>query len=103
MNDEKNERLSVDEWAEKHRVKEPKIKVGDIVRCYNRHVYKVLKVSNTYDEVSEYDSMKGCLDVDLENILYCAVEKEFAQTALPHKYTRTFVFLISRDSRILGE
>lgn len=93
---------------------EPKVKTGDIVKDYNGHEYKVLKVSNVYSEVLEYDSNGTCqqystdeqlieLDLDPENILYCAVEKEFSQTALPNKYIRTFVFLISRDSKILGE
>lgn len=85
--------------------KEPKIKVGDIVKDFNGYDYKVHEISNEYNEVSKYDSLSFCFDystdeqlrefgLDPEGVLYCAVENSF---------NKTFVFLISRDSTILGE
>jgi hypothetical protein len=84
---------------------EPKIKVGDDVKDFNDHEYKVLKVSNTYPEVSDYDSCRMCFDystdeqlteigLDPEDVLYCAVMNSFG---------KTFVFIISRESTVLGE
>ena len=94
--------------VEKHKakqIKQPKIKVGDAVEDFNGHDYKVLEVSNTYPEVSKYDSCDMCFDystdeqlveigLDPEDVLYCAVMNSFG---------KTFVFIISRDSTILGE
>jgi sulfur relay (sulfurtransferase) DsrF/TusC family protein len=95
-----------------NKVKEPKIKAGDKVKNYNGHEYKVLKVSNTYDEIEMYDETGICqcysteerleeFGLDPENILYCAVDNSPVETI--EKYVRTFVFLITRDSGILGE
>ncbi len=95
-----------------NKIKEPKIKVGDTVKDYNGHEYKVLQVSNVYSEVEKYDSHVACKEysteeelaeccLDPENVLYCAVDNSPIET--DEKYVRTFVFLISRDSKILGE
>lgn len=88
-----------------NKIKEPKIKVGNAVKDFNGHDYKVLKISNDYNEVAEHDSVKMCFDystdeqlveIGLEpnDVLYCVVVNDFG---------KTFVFLISRDSTVLGE
>lgn len=87
------------------KIKEPKIKVGDDVKDFNGHEYKVLVVSNEYQEIKIYDSNCHYLDIvsdeqleedgiNSEDRLYCAVENE---------YGKPFVFPITRDSKILGE
>ncbi len=86
-------------------IKECLIKAGDTRKDFNGHDYKVLKISNDYNEVSEHDSVDMCFDystdeqlveigLDPEDVLYCVVVNDFG---------KTFVFLISRESVILGE
>jgi hypothetical protein len=86
------------------KIRDPKVKAGDVVKDYSGIEYKVLIVSNEYNEVEKYDSTGMYLDiktdeqleddgVDPADFLYCAVQRD----------SRTFVFPIMRDSRILGE
>ncbi len=88
-----------------NKIKEPKVKAGDKVKDFNGHEYKVLVVSNEYNEVKIYDSNCHYLDIisdeqleedgiDPNDLLYCAVENE---------YGKPFVFPITRNSKILGE
>lgn len=93
-------------------VKEPKIKAGQIRKCYNGHEYKVIKLSNDFEEVRKYDLIGMCdaysteeklinTGLDPEDVLYCAVvNNDEHENEL---YNRFFVFLVSRDSEILGE
>jgi hypothetical protein len=87
------------------KIEEPKIKVGDIRKDYNGHEYTVLVVCNDFQEVARYDSAEMYLDIktveqleddgiNTDDFLYCAVENEFK---------KTFVFPITRWSKILGE
>jgi hypothetical protein len=95
----------------KPEIEEPIIKVGDVRKCYGGLEYKVLEVSNTYNEVSEYDINGTCQDVSTDeqliecglnpdDVLYCAVESTDSET---RKYIKSLVFVSSRDSIILGE
>ncbi len=95
-----------------NKIKEPLIKIGDTVKDYNGHDYKVLVVSNDFQEVAIYDRNGMCEEfstdehlveccLDPEDVLYCAVDNSPIEK--DEKFIRTYVFLISRDSKILGE
>ncbi len=92
-------------------IKEPIIKVGDVREDYGGIKYTVLEISNTYDEVSQYDWNGACLEfsteeqlieanIDPEDALYCAV-KAFDLDGMSHR--DTYVFIISRESTTLGD
>ncbi len=93
--------------------KEPVIKKGDIRKCYGGLDYEVLEVSNSYDEVSEYDTTGACLECSTEELLAeiagldpadaLFVAVRLAVDSERDEHFLTFVFLTSRDSEILGE
>jgi hypothetical protein len=81
-------------------IKEPKLKKGGRAECYNGVTHDIIEVSNTYDEVAEYDSTGACA-ADLEE--YKAFEDAIFVAAKNISDGQSYVFICSRDSDILGD
>lgn len=92
-------------------MKEPAIKKGDVRKDCSGKEYKVLEINNAYDEVEHYDWSGACeqfateqriVDFGLvvEDVSFCAVR---AFEPDPVSGLDTYVFLIERNSTVLGE
>ncbi len=86
---------------------EQSMKVGDEVICYDNEKYKVIEISNDFEEISSYDSSGACRNFIREMNL---AEDNFDETgcdwfvAVKHlKSGDHYVFGISHGSNILGE
>lgn len=79
---------------------EPKLKKGGRAECYNGVTHDIIEVSNTFEEVAEYDSNGAC-SADLEK--YNAFDDAIFVAVKNLSDGQSYVFCCSRDSEILGD